>query len=501
MTWRLWHRQLLNDRLAYDEVSSSAENEPLVIEAVELASEDSESNDDWEDDSAPPSRDPVVLPTMPRVGPSTRRQSSTATLQPAFGASSRSRRLSCDPPPVLSVSQPTSSVRPILTSESRSNSAPDGPYAHHASSHGRSIGRIISHLLPDKFDAVLPSWAVALPSISATSQVDHVPSTPGTQPVQFLIHSPSTPPNASDGNLMAHPPPTLMVIHPTPRPTPPDTPATRTRAVPTNIPAALSPSTTPPALTAPSTLSHPHSVLLPCPSASDRLVSAAALPLTPTMVGPPEMADDDSKIKIFYVQSPEGATASDDGRSHSSSSNSNTTSNVTDPHAALNGQQTCSLSSATTDEPAIAQPVPEDASAVLPDVSASRGANHARTSSGNAAYIRSRTARGSKVSKPAVRLPHRGRPNPLVRTTSNSSDRSHGGAGGKVKPPVRRRSVSEELVEDVEEPETANRQTSASTSHTVTSLPTVPAPLSMTPAANVTIFMSISLHCSHIFGS
>ncbi|KAG8705298.1 hypothetical protein FRC08_001736 [Ceratobasidium sp. 394] len=275
-----------------------------------------------------------------------------------------------------------------------------------------------------------------------------------------------------------------MVINPTPRPTPPDTPATRTRAVPTNIPVALSPSVTPPALAPPSALSQPHSVLLPCPSASDKLIPAAALPLTPTLVGAPELTDEDSKKKIFYVQSPEGATASDDGRSHSSSSNSHTTSNVTDPHAVLNGQQAGSLSSATTNEPVPTQPAPEDASPVTPDVSVPRGANHARNSSGNAAYIRPRAARGAKVSKPVVRVPYRGRPNALVRTISNSSDKSHGGPNPKSKHHARQQSVSEEVVEDVEEPETANKQTSASTSHTVTSVPVTPAPLSMTPAAN-----------------
>ncbi|KAG9124222.1 hypothetical protein FRC07_012359 [Ceratobasidium sp. 392] len=481
LTWRLWHRQLLIDRtVGQDDALSADVKDSSAVEVVEVVSEDSGSDDDWEDDSAPPSRDPVVLSKVP-ARTSSRRQSSTSTLQQAaFGTGSRSGRHAGDPP-ALSVSQPTSSVRPSLTSESRTNSAPEGTYPHHGSSHSANIGRIISHLLPEKFDVVPPSWALAQPSTPTTG---HVPSTPRIQPVQFLIHSPSTPPNTSDDYLAAHPPPTLMVINPTPRPTPPDTPATRTRAVPTDIPAALSPGVTPPALAPPSMLSQPYSVLMPCPSASDKLVSAAALPLTPTLVGPPDLTDEDSKKKIFYVQSPEGATASDDGRSHSSSSNSNTTSNVTDPHAILGGQQAGSLSSATTNEPVTTRPMPDDASPVEPDVSVPRGANHARNGSGNAAYTRARTARGAKVSKPTARASHRGRPNALVRTISNSSDKSHGSSKARSKNPVRQQSVSEELVEDVEEPETANKQTSASTSHTITSVPTAHAPLSMTPAAN-----------------
>ncbi|KAG8748114.1 hypothetical protein FRC10_008847 [Ceratobasidium sp. 414] len=482
LTWRLWHRQLLNDGIMMQsDVLVTTAKEPAVVEVVEVASDDDDSNGDWEDDSAPPSRDPVLPPQAPAVT-STRRQSSTTLLRP-FEAGSRPARRAGDPP-VLSASHPTSSARPAFTSESRVNSAPEGPHAQHGSSHGTNIGRIISHLLPEKFDVLPPSWALAQPSTPVTARDDHAPSTPRTQPVQFLIHSPSTPPNTSDDYLDVHLPPTLMLINPTPRPTPPDTPATRTRAVPTNIPVALSPGVTPPALAPPSTLSEPHSVLLPCPSASDKLVSAAALPLTPTLVGPPELTDEDSKKKIFYVQSPEGAAASDDGRSHSSSSNSNTTSNVTDPHAVLNGQQAGSLSSATTNEPLTTQPVPEDASPVAPDVSVPRGANHARNSSGNAAYIRSRTVKGAKASKPVARVPHRGRPGTLMRTTSNSSDKPHGG-NAKHKQPARQQSVSEDVVEDVEEPETANKQTSASTSHTITSVPVAPAPLSMTPVANL----------------
>lgn len=485
MTWRLWHRQLIIDRFAAaDEGLSPDAKGPSSVEALSVASEDDGSDGEWEDDSAPPSRDPIA-PIAAHT--STRRQSSTSTLQQAtVKAATRSRRLSCGPPPVLSASQPTSSVRPTLTSESRNNSAPDGTYPAHSSSHGTSIGRIISNLLPEKFDAAPPSWALAQPLISPTGRVDHVPSTPKTQPVQFLIHSPSTPPKASD-DLLAHPPPTLMVINPTPRPTPPDTPATRTRAVPTNIPAALSPGVTPPALAAPSMLSQPHSVLMPHPSSTDKLVSAAALPLTPTVVGAPEFTDENSKKNIFYFQSPEGATASDDGRSHSGSSNSNTTSNVTDAHVALAGQHASSLSSATTNEPATTLLAPEVESPIAPEDSAPRSANHARTSSGSAAYIRPRATKGVKVGKPPARVPYRGRPNTLVRTTSNSSDKSRGGASSRPKHPAKQQSVSEDLVEDVEESESANKQTSASTSHTVTSLPTLSAPLSMTPAANVSI--------------
>ncbi|KAG9094282.1 hypothetical protein FRC06_010967 [Ceratobasidium sp. 370] len=342
LTWRLWHRQLLNDGVMMQrDVPVTTAKEPTVVEVVEVVSDDSDSNDDWEDDSAPPSRDPVQPPAIT----STRRQSSTTALHPpACEAASRPARRASDL--VLSASQPTVSARPAFTNESRTNSAPEAPHAQHGSSQSTNIGRIISHLLPEKLDVLPPSWALAQPSAPVTAQDDHAPSTPRTQPVQFLIHSPSTPPNTSNDYLAAHLPPTLMVINPTPRPTPPDTPATHTRAVPTNIPVALSPGVTPPALAPPSALSQPHSVLMPCPSASDKLVSAAALPLTPTLVGPPELTDEDSKKKIFYVQSPE------------------------------------------------------------------------------------------------------------------------------------------EFVEDVEEPETANKQTSASTSHTITSVPVAPAPLSMTPAAN-----------------
>ncbi|KAF8606399.1 hypothetical protein BDV93DRAFT_520701 [Ceratobasidium sp. AG-I] len=481
MTWRLWHRQLLNERAAAaDERLSLDTDETFAAEASASASEDEGSDGEWEDDSAPPSRDPVV----PIAAHTTRRQSSTSTIQQATTkTAARPRRLSCNPPHVLSASQPNTSVRPTLTSESRTNSAPDNAYPGHHGSHGTNIGRIISNLLPEKFDVAPPSWALAQPLISPTGRVDHVPSTPKTQPVQFLIHTPSTPPNASDDHLVPHPP-TLMVITPTPRPTPPDTPATRTRAVPTNIPAALSPGITPPTLAPPSVLSQPHSVLMPVPSVSDRLVSAAALPLTPTEVSAPEFNDDESKKRIFYVQSPEGATASDDGRSHSGSSNSNTTSNVTDAHAALAGQHPSSLSSATTNELATTLAGPEVESPVTPEVSAPRGANHARTSSGNAAYIRPRATKGVKVGKPPARVPYRGRPNTLVRTTSNSSDKSRGRTSSRPKHPARQQSVSEDLVEDVEETEGGNRQTSASTSHTVTSLPTLSAPLSMTPAAS-----------------
>lgn len=484
MTWRLWHRQLLIDRVAAaDEGLSPNASEPSV-EASSAASEDDGSDGEWEDDSAPPSRDPVV-PVVARA--STRRQSSTSTIQQATTRSvARSRRLSCDPPPVLSASQPTASFRPALTSESRTNSAPDGTLPVHHTSHSTNIGRIISNLLPEKFDVAPASWALAQPLISPTGRVGDVPSTPKTQPVQFLIHSPSTPPNASDDHLVPHPP-TLMVINPTPRPTPPDTPATRTRAVPTNIPAALSPGITPPSLAPPSLLSQPHSILMPSPSSSDKLVPAAALPLTPTEVSAPEFSDDDVKKRIFYVQSPEGATTSDDGRSHSGSSNSNTTSNVTDAHAALVGQHPSSLSSATTNEPANTLPAPEVESPVTPEVSAPRGANHERTSSGNAAYIRPRAAKGVKVGKPPVRVPYRGRPNTLARTTSNSSDKSRGRGSSRPNHPARQQTASEELMEDVEESEGANKQTSASTSHTVTSLPTLSAPLSMTPAASVGI--------------
>ncbi|QRV89552.1 hypothetical protein RhiJN_17570 [Ceratobasidium sp. AG-Ba] len=458
LTWRLWHRQLLLDRsVTHDEVPATAK-EPPAVEVVEVESEDSGEDDDWEDDSAPPSRDPVFAPRAPVQTISSRRQSSTATLQQP-GATTRLPRLAGDPP-VLSASQPTSSARPPFNSESRTNSAPEGPFAQRSGSHGTNIGRIISHLLPEKLDVIPPSWALAQPSTPMAGHDDHVPSTPGTQPAQFLILSPSTPPKASDDTLAAHAPPTLMVIQPTPRPTPPDTPATRTRAVPTNIPATLSPGATPPALAPPSILSQPHLVLLPCPNAQDQLISADAMPLTPTT-------------------SPEGATASDDARSHSSSSNSNTTSNVTDPHAILSGPQPGSLSSATTNEPVSAQPLPDDASHTTPDVSVPRGVNHARNSSGNAAYTRARTSRGAKVGKAPARLPHRGRPS-LVRTVSNSSDKSP--AGARSKHPVRQRSVSEDVVEDVEESETMNRQTSASTSHTITSVPAAPAPLSMTPA-------------------
>lgn len=111
-----------------------------------------------------------------------------------------------------------------------------------------------------------------------------------------------------------------------------------------------------------------------------------------------------------------------------------------------------------------------------------RGANHARSSSGNTAYTRARAGRGVKASKPAAKAAYRGRPNALVRTTSNCSDKSRG-ADGKPRP-TRQHSVSEEVVEDIEEIEGENKQTSASTSHTVTSLPRASpaANLNMTPA-------------------
>ncbi|KEP54624.1 DUF1752 family protein [Rhizoctonia solani 123E] len=474
MTWRLWHRQMLLDRpMAPD----NAVVAPIYVaeSPVEIIDDDEEndSGGEWEDDSAPPSRDPTIVPEASytdKTGVHTRRQSSTTRLQCEVASSERIA--------ILSASQPTASSRPIFTIQSRSNSSPDNTYL----SHGTNIGRIISHLLPDKLEVAVPSSFATQSSILAGS-TDQVLSTPRTQPVQFLIQSPSTPPNPSV-DVPAHLP-TLMVINPTPRPTPPATPSSRTRAVPTNIPVALSPSTTPLALAAPSTLSQPHLVLLPCPSASDKLIPAAALPLTPTTVTAPELADEDSKKKIFYVQSPEGAIGSDDGRSHSSSSNSNTTSNVTDAHPTLGGQKTPSISSATTDEPAgNMDPTSETAPPSTQDVSAPRGTNPARHSSGNSAYTRTRAARGAKTCKPAARAPHRGRPNPLVRTTSNSSDKSRGTDG---KPRLaRQHSVSEEVVEDIEEVEGENKQTSASTSHTVTSLPRAsPAPnLSMTPAKN-----------------
>ncbi|CUA75892.1 Cell surface glycoprotein 1 [Rhizoctonia solani] len=463
MTWRLWHRQLLLDRSIAPDNAVAA---PINVEEsiVEIVDDDDDSGDEWEDDSAPPSRDPTVVPTVActdKPGVNTRRQSSTVLLQ-RQDIITRPRRLSGEPLAVLSVSQPTSSSRPAFTIQSRSNSSPDDAY----SSHGTNIGRIISHLLPDKLEVAAPASLATQSSIPPGLE-DQLPSTPKTQPVQFLIQSPSTPPNPSV-DPPAHLPPTLMVINPTPRPTPPATPSTRARAVPTNIPVTLSPSTAPLALAAPSTLSQPHLVLLPCPSASDKLVPAAALPLTPTTVTAPELADEDSKKKIFYVQSPEGAIGSDDGRSHSSSSNSNTTSNVTDAHRTLGGQKASSISSATTDEPTSSvDPPSETAPPPTQDVSLPRGTNHARSSSGNTAYTRTRAARGVKASKPAARG-HRGRPNPLVRTTSNCSDKSRGGGGcGGY-----RRSRRE------------NKQTSASTSHTVTSLPRAsPAHnLNMTPA-------------------
>ncbi|KDN50743.1 hypothetical protein RSAG8_01241, partial [Rhizoctonia solani AG-8 WAC10335] len=479
MTWRLWHRQLLLDR-------SVAVAAPIYIgeSTIQVVDDDDDSGGEWEDDSAPPSRDPTVVPTATytdKVGVNTRRQSSTVLLQrEAPNTVARPGRLSSEPLAVLSASQPAPS-RPALTIQSRSNSSPDNTH----SSHGTNIGRIISHLLPEKFEVTVPASFATQSSIPAFSLNDQVPSTPKGQPVQFLIQSPSTPPNALS-DAPAHLPPTLMVINPTPRPTPPATPSTRARAVPTNIPIALSPSTTPLALAAPSTLSQPHLVLLPCPSASDKLVPAAALPLTPTMVTAPELADEESKKKIFYVQSPEGAIGSDDGRSHSGSSNSNTTSNVSDAHPNLVAQKTSSISSATTDERASSvEPSSETAPPSTQDVLVPRGTNPARNSSGNTAYTRTRAARGVKASKPAARAPHRGRPNPLVRTMSNSSDKSRGGADGKPRS-ARQCSVSEELVEDIEELEGENKQTSASTSHTVTSLPRAsPAHnLSMTPAKN-----------------
>ncbi|KAF8717896.1 hypothetical protein RHS02_09422, partial [Rhizoctonia solani] len=481
MTWRLWHRQLLLDRsMAHDSTMA----DPVFMEesTEEIVSDDNNDSDgEWEDDSAPPSRDPTVVPTathIDKAGVNTRRQSSTVVLQrQAPNNTSRPPRLSGEPPVILSASQPVLSSRPAITIESRSNSSPDGAY----SSHGTNIGRIISNLLPEKLEVAAPSSLTLQSSMFAAGLNNDVPSTPIAQPVQFLIQSPSTPPNASAGTS-AHLPPTLMVINPTPRPTPPDTPSTRARAVPTNIPVALSPSTAPLALAPPSTLSQPHLVLLPYPLASDKLVPAAALPLTPTTVTAPELADEDSKKKIFYVQSPEGATGSDDGRSHSSSSNSNTTSNVTDAHVGLGGQQASSVSSATTDEPVNSvEPPSETTPPPGQDISVTRGTNHTRHSSGNTAYNRPRAGRGVKASKPAAKAAHRGRPNALVRTTSNTSDKSRG--DGRPRP-ARQHSVSEELVEEIEEIEGENKQTSASTSHTVTSLPRAsPAPnLNMTPA-------------------
>ncbi|KAF8754376.1 hypothetical protein RHS01_06398 [Rhizoctonia solani] len=481
MTWRLWHRQLLLDRsMAHDSTMA----DPVFMEesTEEIVSDDNNDSDgEWEDDSAPPSRDPTVVPTathIDKAGVNTRRQLSTVVLQrQAPNNASRPPRLSGEPPVILSASQPVLSSRPAITIESRSNSSPDGAY----SSHGTNIGRIISNLLPEKLEVAVPSSLTLQSSMFAAGLNNDVPSTPIAQPVQFLIQSPSTPPNASAGTS-AHLPPTLMVINPTPRPTPPDTPSTRARAVPTNIPVALSPSTAPLALAPPSTLSQPHLVLLPYPLASDKLVPAAALPLTPTTVTAPELADEDSKKKIFYVQSPEGATGSDDGRSHSSSSNSNTTSNVTDAHVGLGGQQASSVSSATTDEPVNSvEPPSETTPPPGQDISVTRGTNHTRHSSGNTAYNRPRAGRGVKASKPAAKAAHRGRPNALVRTTSNTSDKSRG--DGRPRP-ARQHSVSEELVEEIEEIEGENKQTSASTSHTVTSLPRAsPAPnLNMTPA-------------------
>ncbi|CAE6529797.1 unnamed protein product [Rhizoctonia solani] len=482
MTWRLWHRQLLLDRAVAPDNTVAT---PIYVAELpaEIIEDDDDSGDEWEDDSAPPSRDPTVVPTTAhtdKLGVNTWRQSSTVLLQRQHpNTVSRPRRLSGERPIVLSASQPTPSSRPSLTIESRSNSSPDNTF----SSHGTNIGRIISHLLPEKFEVTAPAQS-SMPAPSPNDQI--LSTTPGTQPVQFLIQSPSTPPNASV-DPPTHLTPTLMVINPTPRPTPPDTPSTRARAVPTDIPVAYSPSATPLALAAPSTLSQPHLVLLPCPSASDKLVPAAALPLTPTTITAPDLADEDSRKKIFYVQSPEGAIGSDDGRSHSSSSNSNTTSNVTDTHPTLPGQKASSISSATTDEPASSvEPPTEIAPPSTEDVLVPRGTNHARASSGNTAYTRPKASRGVKASKPAARVSHRGRPNALVRTTSNSSDKSRGGADGRNRP-TRQRSVSEEVVEDIEEVEAENKQTSASTSQTVTSLPRAsPAlNLSMTPANNV----------------
>ncbi|KAJ1307283.1 hypothetical protein OPQ81_001393 [Rhizoctonia solani] len=481
MTWRLWHRQLLLDRPV---TPADAVAAPIYTgeSTIEVVSDADDSEGEWEDDSGPPSRDPTVMPTTAQAdkpGVNTRRQSSTVLLQrQAPNTVSYPQRNTREPSAVLSASQPTPS-RPILTIDSRSNSSPDSTHL----SHGTNIGRIISHLLPEKLEVAVPSLA-AQSSILVSSPNDRVLNTPRIQPVQLLIQSPSTPPNASADST--HLPPTLMVINPTPRPTPPATPSTRARAVPTNIPVALSPSAAPLALAAPSTLSQPHLVLLPCPSALDKLIPAAALPLTPTTVTAPELAEEDSKKKIFYVQSPEGAIGSDDGRSHSSSSNSNTTSNVTDAHATLGGQKTPSISSATTDEPVSGVEPPSEAIPPSPqDVSLPRGNNHARTSSGNTAYTRAKAGRGVKVSKPAARAPQRGRPNALVRTISNCSDKSRGGADGKHRP-TRQRSVSEEIVGDIEEVEGENKQTSASTSHTVTSLPRAsPARnLNMTPVNN-----------------
>ncbi|KAH7342020.1 hypothetical protein B0J17DRAFT_649113 [Rhizoctonia solani] len=484
MTWRLWHRQLLLDRAV---AADNAAATPIYVGELpaEIVDDDDDSGDEWEDDSAPPSRDPTVVPTATHAdksGVNTRRQSSTVLLQRQHpNTVTHPHRLSSERPIVLSASQPTPSSRPTLTIESRSNSSPDNTF----SSHGTNIGRIISHLLPEKFEVTAPALLVAQSSIPASSPNDQILDTPRTQPVQFLIQSPSTPPNAS-ADAPTHLTPTLMVINPTPRPTPPHTPSTRARAVPTNIPIAYSPSAAPLALTTPSTLSQPHLVLLPCPSAADKLVPAAALPLTPTTITAPDLADEDSKKKIFYVQSPEGAIGSDDGRSHSSSSNSNTTSNVTDAHPTIPGQKTSSISSATTDEPVSSvEPPSETAPPSTEDVLVPRDMNHARSSSGNAAYTRPRAGRGVKASKPAARVSHRGRPNVLVRTISNSSDKSRGGADGRTRP-TRQRSVSEEVVEDIEEAESESKQTSASTSQTVTSLPRASpaANLSMTPANN-----------------
>ncbi|QRW17696.1 hypothetical protein RhiXN_02620 [Rhizoctonia solani] len=442
--------------------------DPVFMEesTEEIVSDDNNDSDgEWEDDSAPPSRDPTVVPTathIDKAGVNTRRQSSTVVLQrQAPNNTSRPPRLSGEPPVILSASQPVLSSRPAITIESRSNSSPDGAY----SSHGTNIGRIISNLLPEKLEVAVPSSLTLQSSMFAA--VSNSISVDASQCVSW--HFGAFAPN-------------VMVINPTPRPTPPDTPSTRARAVPTNIPVALSPSTAPLALAPPSTLSQPHLVLLPYPLASDKLVPAAALPLTPTTVTAPELADEDSKKKIFYVQSPEGATGSDDGRSHSSSSNSNTTSNVTDAHVGLGGQQASSVSSATTDEPVNSvEPPSETTPPPGQDISVTRGTNHTRHSSGNTAYNRPRAGRGVKASKPAAKAAHRGRPNALVRTTSNTSDKSRG--DGRPRP-ARQHSVSEELVEEIEEIEGENKQTSASTSHTVTSLPRAsPAPnLNMTPA-------------------
>lgn len=227
LSWRLWYRELLagQTRLHASNASPFLDSPPteqpsLCVDSEDTASESEEANTDVEVPAgnavAPPSGSLTSDTTdHDAASPVTSRQQPMTSRRIRNSPSSsrtRSRRTSrplhnSHPDPACTV------VRPTI--HDRSNSTPtqssNVPYIRTRRPPSFNLGKMITDPLPELKSMITHSLSDPRTQCNPT---DVVPST-----TVVTVESPSTPPATT-----TLPAPTLVVVQPTPRPTPPESP-------------------------------------------------------------------------------------------------------------------------------------------------------------------------------------------------------------------------------------------------------------------------------------